>query len=98
MTFSVTDKEKKMIREILEKLSEIDIRSPEERVEQLLKEFKEKREIAGFLPKARYKELRGLLVIIAKKSKYDVGLVKIDGKHKTDEELEKELRKFLQQI
>ena len=96
MTFNgLSAQEKKMAREMLEELSKIDLRSPKERVEQLLKKFRKEGEITGFLPRASYKKLHGLLVIIAKKAKYDVSLINIDGKQKTDEELEGELRKFL---
>ena len=63
-----------------------------------LKKFRKEGEIADFLPSASYKGLHGLLVIIAKKAKYDVGLINIDGEQKTDEELEKELRRIVQQI
>lgn len=99
MTLSgLTGQDKKMIREIVEGLSGIDLRSPKKRVEKLLKKFRKKGEIVGFLPRASYKGLHGLLVIIAKKAKYDVGLINIDGEQKTDEELEKELRRIVQQI
>ena len=94
----LTGQEKEMIREMVEKLSKIDLKSSKERVEQLLKKFRKEGEITGFLQRASYKNLYGLLAIIAKRAKYDVVLINIDGEQKTDEELEIELRKFFQQI
>ena len=99
MAFSaLSGQDKKMIQEIIEGLSRIDLRDPEKKVEELLKKFRKEGQIAGFLPKASYKKLHGLLVIIAKEAKYEVGLINIDGEQKTDEELEEELRKFFQQF
>jgi len=96
----LTDENKKIIREIVENFSKsgIDLRDPNEKIEQILNKFRKKGEIADFLHKARYKELYGLLAIIVKKDKYDVVSVNINGKQKTKKNLRRELRKYFQEV